>query len=186
VSIPIAIAQNCRRRHGFTKSRETHFDADGHRRHARLRRLLIMFGAAIGSSSIPLSLGSASAGPIAERHGALSQIDAPVLSLDTLHVRDVAQIGDHAEYRLYAGIVQDDIQSVLHKDEEIHSESYNIGISLWVSASGIVQRSEVFRSTGDHDRDASIMRVVRNVTISKPPPANMPQPVSVVIVSHVL
>jgi TonB family protein len=112
--------------------------------------------------------------------------DDHVLSLDTLHVGDAAEAGDQADYRFYAGVVQADIQSALHRDEDARSGSYDIGLRLWVGPSGTVLRSQIFRSSGDAERDAKVTRAVRNMTISKPPPASMPQPVSVVIVAHAL
>jgi TonB family protein len=110
--------------------------------------------------------------------------DGPVLSLDTLHVGDATELGTGVNYRAYASVVQADIQSALHKDGQTRSGDYNIGVRLWVGASGTVLRAQVFRSTGDAARDSMIARAVQKTVISQPPPRNMPQPVSVVIVAH--
>jgi TonB family protein len=111
-------------------------------------------------------------------------IDAPVLALDTLRVDGSTKLGDAPDYRAYAGIVQADIQAFLRRREDTRSGSYNIGLRLWLDPSGAVLRSQVFRSTGNEQRDAAIARALRDVTISKPPPQQMPQPVSVMIVAR--
>jgi hypothetical protein len=116
--------------------------------------------------------------------GVTAPIDAPVLALDTLHVDGSTKLGDAPDYRAYAGIVQADIQAFLRRREDTRSGSYNIGLKLWLDPSGAVLRSEVFRSTGNEHRDAAIARALRDVTISKPPPQQMPQPVSVMIVAR--
>jgi hypothetical protein len=127
---------------------------------------------------LPASADGALSGSIA------APVDAPVLALDTLHVDGATRLGDAPDYRAYASIVQADIQAFLRRRDDTRSGSYNIGLRLWLDHSGVVQRSEVFRSTGDEHRDAAIARALRDVTISKPPPQQMPQPVSVMIAAH--
>jgi hypothetical protein len=140
--------------------------------------LVVRYTAANDVVLLPASEDGAVSGSIA------APIDAPVLALDTLHVDGATKLGDGPDYRAYASIVQADIQAFLHGREDTRSGSYNIGLRLWLDESGAVLRSEVFRSTGDEHRDAAIARALRDVTISKPPPSQMPQPVSVMIVAH--
>jgi hypothetical protein len=116
--------------------------------------------------------------------GAAPAVDGAVLSLDTLRVEGGTEIGSGADYRLYAGIVQADIQAALHQNATTRSGSYSIGVKLWVDHSGAILHSEIFHSSGDTGRDALISHALRSVTISKAPPPNMPQPVSVMIVAR--
>jgi hypothetical protein len=111
-------------------------------------------------------------------------IDAPTLFLDTLRVEGVQ--ADRRAYNDYAHIVQAEIQRALRENATTRSGSYKIGVKLWVSGSGAVLRSEIFRSTGDDARDREIARTLGAITISKAPPADMPQPVSVVIAAQSL
>jgi outer membrane biosynthesis protein TonB len=113
-------------------------------------------------------------------------VSGPVLSLDTLRVEGPAKGDEQSRYRAYAGVVQADIQNALQKNARTEAGSYRIGIKLWVAQSGSVERSEVFRSTGDQARDAAINRLVQQVTISRTPPAGMPQPVRILIVARAL
>jgi TonB C terminal len=140
--------------------------------------LVVRYTAANDVVLLPASAESAVSGSVA------SPVDAPVLALDTLHVDGSTRLGEAPDYRAYAGIVQADIQAFLRRRDDTRSGSYNIGLRLWLDQSGAVRRSEVFRSTGNEHRDAAIARALRDVTISKPPPQQMPQPVSVMIVAH--
>jgi hypothetical protein len=140
--------------------------------------LVVRYTAADDVVLLPPSEDSAASGSFT------APVDAPVLALDTLHVDGSTKLGGAPDYRAYAGIVQADIQAFLRRHADTRSGSYNIGLRLWLDHSGAVLRSEVFRSTGNQHRDAAIARALRDVTISKPPPQQMPQPVSVMIVAR--
>jgi hypothetical protein len=140
--------------------------------------LVVRYTAANDVVLLPASEDSAASGSFA------APVDAPVLALDTLHVDGSTKLGDGADYRAYASIVQADIQAFLRRREDTRSGSYNIGLRLWLDHTGAILRSEVFRSTGNERHDAAIARALRDVTISKPPPSQMPQPVSVMIVAR--
>lgn len=109
--------------------------------------------------------------------------EGAVLSLEMLRVEDESDPGEPFDYRSYVGIVQADIQAALRKDAETRSGNYSIGVKLWLDPSGTIRRSNIFRSTGDQERDTAISRVLQDVTISKAPPTNMPQPVSILIIA---
>jgi hypothetical protein len=44
-----------------------------------------------------------------------------------------------------------------------------------------VKRTELFRSSGDQERDDAIGRLLDGLQVSQAPPANTPQPVMVMI-----
>ncbi len=103
------------------------------------------------------------------------------LSLGTLRVR--ATNGDDASrLRDYSESVQTDIQRALQKDAKTRAGSYRAILDLWIDPSRTVQRTELFRSTGDQDRDQAVAAAIRGLTISRAAPANTPQPVRVVVV----
>ena len=104
---------------------------------------------------------------------------AGVFALDTLKVK--ADPVARQDYRLYAGIVQTDLQKLLQADKRTRKGRYRVGIKLWVGQEGRVLRLEVFKSSGDRERDEAISRVLANVALSEEPPANMPQPIRVMI-----
>jgi hypothetical protein len=103
------------------------------------------------------------------------------LSLETLRVRDPVDRGDPAQLRAYTNIIQSDIQQALKKDGRTRNGTYNAGIKLWIDGPRTVKRTELFRSSGDLDRDEVISRLLDGLQISQAPPANTPQPVLIMI-----
>ena len=103
------------------------------------------------------------------------------LSLGTLRVRAAGEGDDTARLRDYSEIVQSDIQKALQKNAKTRAGNYRTVVDLWIDRSRTVQRAEMFRSTGDRERDAAVAATLRGLTISKPAPAGMPQPVRLVI-----
>ena len=102
------------------------------------------------------------------------------LSLGTLRVR---RSGDDAtRLRDYSQSVQMDIQNALRKNAKTRDGSYRAVLDLWIDPASTIERTELFRSTGDRDRDAAVTTTLRGVTISRPTPVNTPQPIRVVIV----
>lgn len=104
------------------------------------------------------------------------------LSLGTLRVRNAGEGDDLARLRDYNEVVQTDIQSALRKNSRTRSGSYRAVLDLWVDPSRTIRRTELSQSTGDTARDAAVMDVLQGVVISRPAPANAPQPVRIVIV----
>jgi hypothetical protein len=104
------------------------------------------------------------------------------LSLGTLRVHrsrdsdEIARLGEYSER------VQMDIQNALRKNARTRDGSYHAVLDLWIDPSRTIERTELFRSTGDRERDAAIATTLRGVTISRPAPANAPQPVRVGII----
>ena len=105
------------------------------------------------------------------------------LSLGTLRVR-----GSSSDARLqdYSQGVQMDIQNALRKNPRTRDGSYRAVLDLWIDPARTIERTELFRSTGDRERDAAVAATLRGVTISRPAPANTPQPVRVGIVVNSL
>ncbi len=104
------------------------------------------------------------------------------LSLDPLRVQASTEDGDQARLRDYSEIVQGDIESALRRNAKTRSGSYRFGINLWVDQSRTVQRTQLFQSTGDRDRDAAVSATLQGLVISRQAPTNAPLPVRVVVV----
>jgi hypothetical protein len=104
------------------------------------------------------------------------------LSLGTLRVRGTRDNDDTARLHDYSESVQTDIQKALQKNTRTRAGSYRAVLDLWIDPSRMIQRTELFRSTGDDERDAAVAAALRGVTISRPAPTNTPQPIRVVIV----
>ncbi|WP_275189444.1 secretin and TonB N-terminal domain-containing protein [Bradyrhizobium sp. CSA112] len=104
------------------------------------------------------------------------------LSLGTLRVRGSSDSDGAARLLDYSQRVQMDIQNALRKNPRTRDGSYRAVLDLWIDSARTIERTELFRSTGDRERDAAVAAALRGVTISRPAPANTPQPVRVVIV----
>lgn len=110
-------------------------------------------------------------------------LDGPVFSLDTLQVKGAIEIGasDRQGVLDYTRALQAEIRGALQRDPRTRSGSYRVGINLWIGGLGAVQQARLFRSTGDRERDAAIADALQALTVSRAPPGDMPQPVSVMI-----
>jgi hypothetical protein len=102
------------------------------------------------------------------------------LSLGTLRVRGSSD--DAARLQEFSQRLQMDIQNALRKNPKTRDGSYRAVLDLWIDPARTIERTELFRSTGDRERDAAVAATLRGVTISRPTPANTAQPVRVVIV----
>lgn len=104
------------------------------------------------------------------------------LSLGTLRVRPTGEDNDPARLRDYSDSLQADIQKVLQRNADTRDGSYRAVLELWIDPLRTVQRIDVVHSTGNERRDTAVAKVLRGLIVSRPTPANTPQPVRVVIV----
>jgi len=103
------------------------------------------------------------------------------LSLGTLRVRGASDDTDGAQLHDFIASVQSDIQTALRRDSRTRSGSYRLVVDLWLDSSRAVQRTELFQSTGDRDRDTTVRGVLQGLVISRAAPPTAHQPVRVVI-----
>jgi hypothetical protein len=105
------------------------------------------------------------------------------LSLGTLRVRAGSE-DEHegSSLRDYNESVQADVQKALRRNGKIRNGSYRLVVDLWVDPSRTIERTKLYQSTGDSERDAAVESALRGVTLTKPAPANTPQPVRIAIV----
>jgi hypothetical protein len=103
------------------------------------------------------------------------------LSLGTLRVR-ASDDGDTTKLHDYSESVQADVQKALQKNARTRNGSYRAVLDLWIDPSRTIERTKLYQSTGDVDRDTAVAAALHGVIISKPAPANMPQPIRVAIV----
>lgn len=104
------------------------------------------------------------------------------LSLGRLRVRRNGDADDAARLQDYSQRVQMDIHNALRKNARTRDGNYRAVLDIWIDPARTIERTEIFRSTGDHERDVAVLAALRGLTISKPAPANTPQPVRVAIV----
>jgi hypothetical protein len=81
----------------------------------------------------------------------------------------------------YSAALQAAVTKVLCQLHETRPGGYRIAARLWVGPSGQVTRIGFLGSTGDAERDAVLASLFKQVVVAEPPPANLPQPTTVVI-----
>lgn len=86
-------------------------------------------------------------------------------------------------FNRYSAALQDAMRSALCQREETAPGSYRALVRFWIGGSGAVARTELVTSTGDDRRDALLAAVFRGLAIGTPPPADMPQPVTLLVTS---
>jgi protein TonB len=96
--------------------------------------------------------------------------------------RDLLASGGSA-LKWYGGLVKNELLERLQDVKEARKGSYSVEIAVWVRPDGTVERFHA-QSSGDKERDRAIEAVLSHFRISEAPPANMPQPLSIRIVSR--
>jgi protein TonB len=101
--------------------------------------------------------------------------------------RDLLSTGGSSSglYTLYAGVIKNEILDSLENEPRARKGSYSVNVRLWVRRDGSVERAELMGSSGNAERDDAIRSALSRMSkISQPPPTDMPQPISLRIVSR--
>lgn len=98
--------------------------------------------------------------------------------------RDLLASGGSA-YTWYAGLLKTEILGQLQEEKKIRSGSYSVMVRVWVKPDGTIERIGLAQSSGDRDRDRAIEQALTRIgRVSQAPPADMPQPINLRIVSR--
>ncbi len=98
--------------------------------------------------------------------------------------RDLLASGNSA-FMWYSGLVKDEFLQALQDEAKARAGSYSIRVRVWVRADGSVERVQLTQSSGNKDRDRAIESALAGVArLSRSPPAEMPQPINLRIVSR--
>ena len=98
--------------------------------------------------------------------------------------RDLLGTGGSA-YAWYAGLLKNEISEQLGNEKQARRGEYSVVVRVWVRVDGTIERVRIVQSSGDRERDRAIEAALSKVTrLSQAPPADMPQPISLRIVSR--
>ncbi len=86
-----------------------------------------------------------------------------------------------ASYRRYYGAVQASLREMLCQDAKIAPDNFRAALQLWVDTAGRVTQVHLLDTTGDHARDAAIVEALRRTSVGQPPPAELEQPFTLLI-----
>ncbi|MEW6435564.1 MAG: TonB family protein [Pseudomonadota bacterium] len=88
---------------------------------------------------------------------------------------------DFARYGHYLGLAQAGILDVLCRSAETRPGGYRLTLKFWIGPSGAIQKTALLDSTGNSSRDSAILGALEDTAVAAPPPADMPQPVTMMI-----
>ena len=98
--------------------------------------------------------------------------------------RDLLASGNGA-FTWYANVIKGELLSRLEDEAAARRGSYSISVRIWVRPDGTIERYRLAQSTGDASRDRAIEAVLSRMSrFSQAPPPDMPQPVSLRLVSR--
>jgi len=85
----------------------------------------------------------------------------------------------------YTNILKNSVLDTLSDDERIRRGNYSVIVRLWVTADGQVERIALTQASGNKDLDGYIQQALGHLKhIREAPPLEMPQPVTLKIVSR--
>jgi hypothetical protein len=90
-------------------------------------------------------------------------------------------IGRLPRYPEYSAALQSAVTQVLCQLRETRPGGYRVAARLWVGRTGEVTQVDLLGTTGDPGRDAALAGLFRHVILSEPPPVQLPQPTTVVV-----
>ncbi len=98
---------------------------------------------------------------------------------------------DNATQRLalnsYAQAATRALNEFLARDRDIKRLDYKVGVEIWLSASGTLQRAELMGSTGDPQTDQALREALtRFPGTGNAPPPSLPQPVRLLVSNRLL
>jgi protein TonB len=99
--------------------------------------------------------------------------------------RDLLATGGGGAFTFYASLVKNEILDSLGNEPRARKGSYSVNVRLWVRRDGTVERAELMGTSGNAERDEAIRSALSRMSkISQAPPVEMPQPISLRIVSR--
>jgi TonB family protein len=91
-----------------------------------------------------------------------------------------------ATFAWYTGRIKDVIADKLANDVRLRSHRYTVAVRVWVDRDGRIKDVRLVAGTGNHELDQAIVAAVSTIDrMSDPPPIEMPQPISLKIVSRI-
>jgi protein TonB len=98
--------------------------------------------------------------------------------------RDLLGQGGSA-YVWYAGLVKNQILEQLSAEKQARRGEFSMMVRVWVRNDGSIDRVRVVGSSGNRERDQAIEQALSRMgRLSQAPPADMPEPISLRIVSR--
>ena len=90
-----------------------------------------------------------------------------------------------AVFAWYTGKLKSEVSDRLSSDSKLRGRKYTVGVRIWIEADGRIKDVRVVNGTGNNEIDSAIAAdLVALGRLSESPPLEMPQPISLQIVSR--
>jgi protein TonB len=90
-----------------------------------------------------------------------------------------------AIFAWYTSKLKDEVSDRLSSDTKLRGKKYSVGVRIWIESDGKIKDVRVTTGSGSHDLDTAIAADLSALGhLSQSPPLEMPQPVSLQIVSR--
>jgi protein TonB len=90
-----------------------------------------------------------------------------------------------AAFAWYTGKLKDEVTDRLSTDTKLRGKKYTVGVRIWLEADGRIKDVKMTSGSGNHDLDSAISSDIAALgRLSASPPLEMPQPISLQIVSR--
>lgn len=100
--------------------------------------------------------------------------------------RDLLGAGGSDQYGWYGQVLKSDLIDRLAEMRDIRRDRYSVEVRLWLAPDGRIQRFKVETSTGNEELDRDLVAALESLDrVSEVPPAGLPQPVRLRIVSRI-
>jgi periplasmic protein TonB len=97
---------------------------------------------------------------------------------------DIAGSGG-AAFAWYTGKLKDEVNDRLSSDAKLRGKKFTVGIRIWLESDGRIKDVKMTTGTGNRDLDSAISSDIAALgRLSASPPIEMPQPISLQIVSR--
>lgn len=81
----------------------------------------------------------------------------------------------------YAAVLQRSITRVLCLAQPDAFGRYRLALQLWIDPAGLVEEARLLEPTGVPARDAAVLALLRAMAMDAPPPAGLPQPLTLLL-----
>ncbi|MBL8200205.1 MAG: energy transducer TonB [Chromatiales bacterium] len=100
--------------------------------------------------------------------------------------RDLLGAGSSDQYSWYGQVLKGDLIDKLAEIRDIRRDRYSVVVRLWLAPDGRIEKFKVASSTGDAALDRDLVAALESLgRVSELPPAGLPQPVRLRIVSRI-
>lgn len=92
-----------------------------------------------------------------------------------------AAVSNPAALSRYAGVLQNTVTRALCHWSGAPFGRYRASVQLWIGRNGVVRQARLVSGTGDARRDEALAGVLSGLVMDAPPPADLSQPVTLVL-----